>query len=228
MSDVYEPIPVERRPYEWAYREMTTNFKNPDRYRVTKLDELAFSPNVHMAIFHSEDGDRPDIWRVYWSDRDLVKYDILVNYHSLKKEFPEIVGFLERNGVEAYNYEMKKREKTIEENGEAPYYYPQFPYYVINHRLIPELIGSCVTCSGISGKITDAKLLKHDCELVTIELDDGGTKQFIYPCDFLDGMISFTESIDQQKIESEMDYVWDEDKLTSAYRLREAWQRGLI
>ena len=114
MSEIFSILPVSVRPYEWAKREMNANFKNPDRFWITDLDEMSFPTNVHVSIFHKKNEELA-IWRVYWSDTDSVKYSILLNYEELKKNHPELVALLEANGVTAYEEEIKRfGEKRID------------------------------------------------------------------------------------------------------------------
>ena len=131
MSEIYSIIAEKDRPYEWAYEEMTTYFKSPEKYWVVGLERLASKPNVHISIFH-RGGDFPDIWRVYWSDSDAVRYDILSNYEQLKAAHPEIVAMLEANGVAAYSMEMERRKRFESLYGrKAPYYAPLSPIKVV-------------------------------------------------------------------------------------------------
>ena len=69
MAEIYRIIPESDRPYNWAFEEMQAF--NPQKYWITKLEQLSTEPNVHISIFHREGDDYPDIWRVYWSDREL-------------------------------------------------------------------------------------------------------------------------------------------------------------
>lgn len=117
MAEIYKIIPVEERPYEWAKAEMDMYFSNPKRIQVTHLEDMVERPGVHISIFHKNDHS-VDIWRVYWKDSNSFKYDILVNYQELKRDYPDIVAKLERNGVEAYEERLKKA---------APDYKPASP-----------------------------------------------------------------------------------------------------
>ena len=126
MADIFQFIPVEDRPYEWAKAEMNTYFKNPDRYHITDLDSLSVKPNTHISVFH-KDGESVDIWRVYWNDTDSVKYSIITNYKELKEKYPDIMRILENNGVAAYKSEIEKRNKHKEKYGSVPNYEPLMP-----------------------------------------------------------------------------------------------------
>ena len=116
MSEIFSILPISVRPYEWARREMEESFPNPNKFWVTKLNKMKVPPNVHISIFHNP-GGKPDIWRVYWSDTDTVKYSILLNYDQLKKRHPEIVELLEANGVAAYEAQIERIDKLKEEYG---------------------------------------------------------------------------------------------------------------
>lgn len=113
MSEFYCIIPDSKRPYEWAYQEMTENFPNPEKFRVVDLDQLKFEPGVHMSFFHTEEQGKPNIIRVYWADTDSVKYSILLNYYELLSRHESIVKMLESNGRAAYDSELRKVHKTI-------------------------------------------------------------------------------------------------------------------
>ena len=127
MSEIYSIIAEKDRPYEWAYEEMTTYFKNPEKYWVVGLEKLTTKPGVHISIFH-RGGEYPDIWRVYWSDSDAVRYDILTNYEQLKAAHPEIVAMLEANGIAAYMMEIGRRSRFEKDYGRrAPFYSPLSP-----------------------------------------------------------------------------------------------------
>lgn len=123
MTDIYKLIPIDERPYEWAKAELETFFKDASRYRVTDLEKVTMKPNVHISIFHKDD-ESIDIWRVYWSDSDSVKYSILENYQELKDKHPDIVSMLERNGVAAYESEKNKQQNFTERNKNAKIYKP--------------------------------------------------------------------------------------------------------
>ena len=49
MSEIYSIIAEKDRPYEWAYEEMTTYFKNPEKYWVVGLEKLTTKPGVHIS-----------------------------------------------------------------------------------------------------------------------------------------------------------------------------------
>ena len=129
MSEFFSTIiKAEDRPYEWAKAEMENYFEKPDRFWITGLGDMQFKPGVHVSIFH-RDGEQPDIWRVYWSSTDSVKYSILVNYKELKAQYPQMVALLENNGRAAYEQEFARREASRKRrrSGKAPHYAPLDP-----------------------------------------------------------------------------------------------------
>ncbi|MCQ2570899.1 MAG: hypothetical protein MJ154_01475 [Candidatus Saccharibacteria bacterium] len=123
MSGIYRIIPSSERAYEWARGELKGYFKNPDHFRVHKLNELKPSKKIHVSIFHL-DGRGPDIWRVYWEETDSVKYSILENYQELKKNHPEIVAELEKAGKEAYEREYDRKKRYESKYGKSVNYRP--------------------------------------------------------------------------------------------------------
>lgn len=110
MGEIISILQRDVRPYEWAKAEMQEIPRDPDEYWITDLDELSIPPDVHVSIFHDPEG-KLDIWRVYWSDTDSVKYSILLNYDELNSIYPDIVKMLEANGVAAYELELKRLRK---------------------------------------------------------------------------------------------------------------------
>lgn len=135
MAEMFQFIPENERPYEWAKAEMETYFKNPERIHVTGLDSLSMKPNIHISVFHKNDNS-VDIWRVYWADTDSVKYSILTNYKKLKEECPDVMNMLEKNGVAAYESEMEKRKKQKEKYGSVPHYEPLSPIKKVDEATI--------------------------------------------------------------------------------------------
>ncbi len=105
--------------YSWARNEMDRFFPKPDRFRLTKLEELTFKPDSHMSVFAGP-ADQPVILRVYWYDTDSVKYSIICNYDELKDTCPEKLAVLEEHGYEAYMMEQKKRQSSVRSNKPKP------------------------------------------------------------------------------------------------------------
>ena len=63
----------------------------------------------------------------------------------------------------------------------------------------------------------------HD---VTLESE---TKQFVYPCDYLDGKILFVDEENFKSLQRQFtSHREREDKFEIAYKVRKAWLRGLI
>ena len=105
--------------YAWAKDEMDRYFPKPDRFRITKLEEMTFKPTSHVSLFTGKSGD-PVILRVYWYDTDSVKYSIVCNYDELKASCPEKLRILEAHAYEAYMMEMKKRHASDRSNRPKP------------------------------------------------------------------------------------------------------------
>ena len=129
MGEIISILQESVRPYEWAKAEMTENFPDPDKFWITKLDKLKLPQNVHVSIFHDPEG-KLDIWRVYWSDTDSVKYSILLNYDKLSLIYPDIVKMLELNGVAAYEQELQRARRYNAQYGESRkvFYRPLQPF----------------------------------------------------------------------------------------------------
>lgn len=121
-------IPYKDRPYYWAYREMKRYFDKPKHVSLVGLDELSFNSNFHASIFHIDDEKKPVILRKYWKDSNSIMFRIITNYHELNVEHPEILGFLERNGVAEYELALAKRSKNPDASGKLHNYEPLFPY----------------------------------------------------------------------------------------------------
>ena len=88
--------------------------------------------------------------------------------------------------------------------------------------------GEEIICSGVKGKITDIHYLEWECMLHEVTLGSD-TKQFVYPCDYLDGKISFVKEKNFQTLLHNFTYNWlGENNFERAYQVRKAWLRGLI
>ena len=88
--------------------------------------------------------------------------------------------------------------------------------------------GEEVICSGIQGKITGFHSLEEGCMLHDVALESG-TKQFVYPCDYLDGKILFVDEKNFQSMQRQFtSHRERDDKFEIAYKVRKAWLRGLI
>ena len=88
--------------------------------------------------------------------------------------------------------------------------------------------GEHVKCDGSSGTITDIHYVEADCRIheVTAGAD---VQDFFYPCDYLDGKITFADGNKQEAVLKEIRRIWaSPDKLHNACQLREAWKRGLV
>ena len=88
--------------------------------------------------------------------------------------------------------------------------------------------GEKVICNGSQGRITDIYCLERGCMLhdVTVGSD---IKQFVYPCDYIDGNISFLEENNQRIFQSNIRYYRKlEERLKNAYKIMNAWKRGFI
>ena len=129
MAEMFRMIPVNERPYEWARAELETYFKDAKKVRIVNLEELALKPNVHVSVFH-KDGASIDIWRVYWSDTDSVKYSILTNYRELNEKHPETMKLLINNGIAAYELEVKRHQS----NAKAQSYKPLVPIKKVDEK----------------------------------------------------------------------------------------------
>ncbi len=115
-------------------------------------------------------------------------------------------------GVGAFNGGPHPITKLIEDKG----WYLQWPY------------GEIVISSEAQGKITDLHYLESNCWLheVTFESE---TKDYFYPCDYLDGRIAFIDKKDQQGFENHIAYNWSSNKeKADAYKIRDAWRNGLV
>ena len=115
-------------------------------------------------------------------------------------------------GVGAFHWGPHPITSLQEDNG----WYSEWPY------------GEKVIYNGLQGRITDLYYLERGCMLhdVTVGTD---IKQFVYPCDYIDGNISFLEEDNQQIFQNNIRHYWDvEDRLKNAYKIMNAWKRGFI
>lgn len=88
--------------------------------------------------------------------------------------------------------------------------------------------GEEVIFNKVQGKITDLYYLEHGCMLHDITLGSY-TKQFVYPCDYIDGNISFLDEDNQRRLQNDIRYYWgSKEKLKNAYKIMNAWKRGFI
>ena len=88
--------------------------------------------------------------------------------------------------------------------------------------------GEEVICAGEKGRITDLQYLEGNCRLYEITVN-GKTQMVFYPCDYLDGKIAFTEEENEKKLQYDIRRSWGtEEELASAYKIRDAWKKGMI
>ena len=88
--------------------------------------------------------------------------------------------------------------------------------------------GESVVCSEVQGIITDLHCLEEGCTLHEV-IFKSDIKQFVYPCDYIDGFITFVDEKNQQGFLNDIKYKWKtQDKLEEAYKIRDAWHRGFI
>lgn len=89
---------------------------------------------------------------------------------------------------------------------------------------------------GSIGKITDLHFLEGDCMLHEVSIGSN-VKNFFYPCDYADGLVHFIDEKNNLIADKEIEKLRkaDEDaglswknKLSDAYKIRTAWQRGLV
>ena len=115
-------------------------------------------------------------------------------------------------GVGAFCWGPRPITNLPEDKG----WYLQWPY------------GEAVIYSETEGKITDLHYLEDGCMLHEVTLDSD-IKEFVYPCDYLDGTISFVAEKNQQGFRDDVDHNWKtQNEKKEAYKIRDAWKRGLI
>ena len=115
-------------------------------------------------------------------------------------------------GVGAFNWGPHPTTSLPEDKG----WYLQWPY------------GEAVACSEVQGKITDLHYLEAGCLLheVTFGFE---IKRFVYPCDYIDGRISFVEENNKQAFQDDIEHNWKtQEKIEETYKIRDAYLRGLI
>ena len=58
---------------------------------------------------------------------------------------------------------------------------------------------------------------------------DSELKQYVYPCDYIDGNIRFLKDRNQKIVEKDIKKYWGtEEKIENAYKIMNAWKRGFI
>lgn len=88
--------------------------------------------------------------------------------------------------------------------------------------------GEKVTAGYLQGEITDIHYLHDGCELYEMTADSE-KKVFFFPCDYIDGMISFVnEKVQETAANRIKEWLESETKLHNAYQLRDAWRKGLV
>lgn len=81
---------------------------------------------------------------------------------------------------------------------------------------------------GNEGKITGIQYFEGDCRLHEVKIDSE-VKKYFYPCDYLDGKISFMTEKNQQNVNSSIKNTWNsENRIRETYTIRDAWRRGFI
>lgn len=90
--------------------------------------------------------------------------------------------------------------------------------------------GEKVVASELQGRITGFHYLEHQCMLYDITFDsDSEVKQYVYPCDYIDGNIRFLKDRNQKIVQKDIKKYWGtEEKIENAYKIMNAWKRGFI
>ena len=90
--------------------------------------------------------------------------------------------------------------------------------------------GEKVIASELQGRITGFHYLEHQCMLYDITFDsDSELKQYVYPCDYIDGNIRFLKDRNQKIVQEDIKKYWGtEEKIENAYKIMNAWKRGFI
>ena len=95
-------------------------------------------------------------------------------------------------------------------------WYLQWPY------------GEMVASSGFTGTITDIYYLEDGCMLYETTFGSE-IKRFVYPCDYIDSLISFLDEKNQKGFQNDIEHKWrTQEKIEETYKIRDAWQRWLI
>ena len=123
MGETKRYIPIRERPYEWAYNEMLRTSCEPQVVRLQTLTEpCADATGNKISFFGSTDISRPCIVRAFWKEGNLVRYSIVDNYYTLKREYPDIVALREKDGVDDYLHAVHDMEIASETHGRSvPY-----------------------------------------------------------------------------------------------------------
>lgn len=151
--------------------------------------------------------DNPEIILPDWLE--TIGNDAFWNAGDFNLVIPDSV---KKIGVGAFYFGPRPITKLPDDKG----WYMYWPY------------GEIVICEGTQGRITDIHQLENDCSLHEVTLESE-IRQFVYPCDYLDGCVSFTEEKNRQGLQDDIKHYWDsEEKRKEAYQVKNAWKRGLI
>lgn len=115
-------------------------------------------------------------------------------------------------GVDAFNHGPRPITSKPEEKG----WYMEWPY------------GKTVLCSSVEGIITDIHYLQDSCRLHIVKTAEG-EKTVFYPCDYIDGLVSFAHEREQKRAQNCINQTWKtEREIMEARKLRNAWKRGFV
>ena len=115
-------------------------------------------------------------------------------------------------GVGAFNWGPHPITKLPEDKG----WYLQWPY------------GETVVSSDGEGRITDLHYLEGNCLLHEVTFESG-VKNVVYPCDYLDKFVSFSDADNQQRMQDDIEHCWrTQEEVEATYKIRDAYHRGLI
>lgn len=88
--------------------------------------------------------------------------------------------------------------------------------------------GERVVADNVEGEITDLHYLEGGCRLHEVSVGSE-VKLFVYPCDYLDGVIQFATKENRQRMEKDVEHLRkSENALPDAYKIRDAWKRGFV
>ena len=115
-------------------------------------------------------------------------------------------------GVGAFNHGPQPITSLPEDKG----WFLEWPY------------GEVVRCFAGEGIIKDIHYLQESCRLHIVKTA-AGEKTVFYPCDYIDGLASFAHENEQKRAQDDIGHTWkSESEIKGAYRLRDAWKRGMI
>jgi len=151
--------------------------------------------------------------------------------HEPEIILPEGLEVIERGAFWSAGHFDLVIPDSVKEIGVGAFYWGPHPITKLPedkgwHLMWP--YGEKVVSAEAEGRITDLRYLEGKCMLHEVTFESG-IKNSVYPCDYLDKIVLFSDVDNQQCMQNDIESCWETQKeVEMAYKIRDAYHRGLI